>query len=91
MEKAKILNSNVWKYQNVEYRCLGIADIYNSNVSKKPKFRIPMFGKNSKFGFLMFGKRRNLEVQCLEKVKFKIPMTGKSRNLEFQCLEKLNF
>ena len=49
-----------------------------------------MFGKNSKFGFLMFGKRRNLEVQCLEKVqpqnsnvwkepKFRIPMFGKGK------------
>ena len=47
----------------------------------------------------MFGKKQDLEFQCLEKgkiqnsnvwkkAKFRIPMFGKRQNLEFQCLEK---
>ena len=37
----------------------------------------------------MFGKRKILEFQCLEKLKFKSPILGKRPNLEFQCLEKV--
>ena len=45
-----------------------MAQVKDSNVWKKPKFRIPMFGKS-----------KNLEFQRLEKLKFRIPMFGKAK------------
>ena len=66
------------KSPNVEFQC-----------SEKPKFRIPMFGKE-KIQNSNLRKRKNLEFQCLKKLnfqnsnvwkkpKFRIPMFGKAK------------
>ena len=56
------------KRQNLEVKCLEKAKVRNSGVWKKPKFRIPMFGKS-----------QNLEFKRLKKLKFRIPMFGKAK------------
>ena len=87
---AKIYNSSVWKSQNLqfqclksqnsEFRCFAKSKLQNSNDSKKPKFRILMFGKRTKIQKLNIWKGQCLEFQCLENQK-----------LEFQCFEKPKF
>ena len=39
----------------------GKANIQNSNVSEKEKFRFPMFGKSQNLEIPMFGKTQILE------------------------------
>ena len=82
--KAKIQNSNVWKFQNTEFQCLEMS-----------KYRIPVCGNakiqnsnvwEAKIQNSNVWKSQNREFQCFERQKYRIRMFENFLRQIFQCL-----